>query len=96
MRVTRWIESSKVREMCIRYRYYTCGDCEAYDAMLEKANLLDPDDLEAVKDIAIDIYYHSTLQYDKDISKREVVEGLMFGILTECVEMFVELEDEEV
>ena len=94
VRVTRWIESSKVREMCIKYRYYTCGDCEAYDAMLEKAHLTPVEDLRTIKQIAIDIYDHSTMRNDKDYSKQEMVEGLIYGLLAECTELYVEIEDE--
>ena len=96
MKVERWIESSKVRAMCIKYRYYTCGDCEAYDAMLEKAHLLDTEDLEGVKQIAIDIYNHSTLKYDKDYAPNDHIAGLVYGLLTECTDMFVEIDEEEV
>ena len=47
IKVTSWISSSKVRDMCIKYRYYTCGDCKAYEDMLFKAEHLDASDLEA-------------------------------------------------
>lgn len=93
--VMRWLDREKVREMCIKYRYYTCGDCRAYEAMLEKANLLDTDDLEAVKQIAIDIYNHSTLKYDKGYALNDHIAGLVYVLLTDCTDMYVEVDDYE-
>ena len=96
VKTERWLDSSKVREMCIRYQYYTHGDCEAYDKMLRFADNLNVENLEGVKEVAIDIYHHSSLRDMDDCTPTEFVEGLMYGLLTECTEMYVEIVGEEV
>ena len=94
IKVTSWISSSKVRDMCIKYRYYTCGDCKAYEDMLFKAEHLDASDLEAVLEIAEDIYWHSTLKDDKEYPKKDCLEGLVHMLLAECVAMYVDIDRE--
>ena len=97
IRVRRWLDSSKVREMCIRYDYYTCGDCRAYERMLANARDIDPDtDIEGYKQIAIDIHDHSTMQYDDEWPTKDKIEGIIFGLLTECTDMYVEIDEGEV
>ena len=92
IKVTRWLDSCKVRQMCIRYRYYTCGDCASYDKMLFKAGGLDADNLEAVLEIAEDIYWHSTMKNDTEYPKRDCLEGIVNMLLSECVDMFVDID----
>ena len=94
IKVTRWLDSNKIRQMCIRYRYYTCGDCASYDKMLDRAVGLDADDLEAVLTIAEDIYEHSTVKDDVEYPKRDCLEGLVNMLLSECVDMFVDIDRE--
>ena len=96
IRVHRWLDDCKVREMCIRYRYYTCGDNTAYSNMLAMARDEDADNYEWVKQIAIDIYDHSTVREDKEYTAKEHIEGIMNMLLSECVEMYVELDESEV
>lgn len=105
IRVRRWLDSSKVREMCIRYNYYTRGDCRAYERMLANARDIDPDtDIDGYKQIAIDIIDHSDMASD-DISAYDYfygdgyknnIEGVMFALLSECTDMYVELDRSEV
>lgn len=96
MKVRRWVVSEKVREMCIRNGYYTCGDNRAYESMLANARDVDDQDFIGLKDIAIDIYYHSKMQYDDEYTKAQYIEGILYGILTECTDMYVELDEGEV
>ena len=105
IRVRRWLDSSKVREMCIRYNYYTRGDCRAYDKMLASADNLDANDLEAVKQIAVDIIDHSNMTSEDTCSAydyfcndgyKEDIEGVMYGLLSECTEMYVEMDRSDV
>ena len=96
MRVRRWVDEDKVRTMCIKYGYYTCGDNRAYNRMLANSRMLDADDFIGLKDIAIDIYYHSKMQYDEEYTKTQYIEGILFGILNECTDMYVELDEGEV
>lgn len=49
-----------VRTMCINHSYYTCGDCEAYEAMLNKVTASEPTP-RAVYLVARDIATHSDL-----------------------------------
>ena len=51
---------SEVRNMCIKYRLYTCGDCEEYSNMFDTLvdNYMDNDILVRT---ANDIYYHSDI-----------------------------------
>jgi len=96
MTVKKWISRDKVREMCIRYNYYTRGDCRAYDVMLATAKNLDPEDYVGLLTVANDIYNHSSIQDDAEYSRKDMIEGLVYGLLTECVEMYVEVEEGEV
>lgn len=97
IRVRRWLDSGKVREMCIRYRYYTCGDCNAYSNMLANARDIDPDtDIEGYKQIAIDIHDHSTMRDDNEWPTKDKIEGIIYGLLTECTDMYVEMDEGEV
>lgn len=93
IRVRRWLDDCKVREMCVRYRYYTCGDNVAYSNMLAMARNEDADNYQAVKQIAFDIYDHSTLRNDREYSANDHVAGIMAMLLTECVDLYVDLED---
>lgn len=92
IKVKRWLDSNKVRNMCITYRYYTCGDCASYDRMLTKADDMDADDLDSVLTIAEDIYYHSTLKDDLEYPKQDCLEGIMHMLLAECVGMYVDID----
>ena len=94
MKVMRWLDREKIREMCIRYNHYTRGDCRAYDKMLAMARNADADNLELVKKIAIDIYDHSNMNSDGMFNKVDLIEGIMYGLLTECTYTFVDLQDE--
>lgn len=96
MRVRRWVVSEKVREMCVRYQYYTCGDNKAYERMLANARDIDVEDFIGLKEIAIDIYDHSKMQYDEEYTRKEYIEGILYGILNECTDMYVELDEGEV
>lgn len=96
MRVVAWVNSNKVREMCIRYDYYTRGDCRAYEKMLKAADETSIEDHEGLKKIAVDIYDHSKMQDDVENSKKDYVEGIIYDILKSCTDMYVDLEEGEV
>lgn len=99
IRVRRWLDSSKVREMCIRYDYYTCGDCESYERMLRNADNIETEtEMQEVKQIAIDIFDHSALSKRgcDNYTAKDCIEGIMYGLLSECTELYVEMDDDEV
>lgn len=95
VRVHRWVESDKVRQMCIKYQYYTRGDVTAYSNMLRMADEAE-DSIEAIKQIAIDIYDHSDVQDERDYTPAEYVANIMGEILRECMNLYVELDEGEV
>lgn len=72
---------SEVREMCIKYRLYTCGDCEEYSNMFDTLvdNYTDKDILVRT---ANDIYYHSDI--DTRISLASIQLKLV-SIFTNCL-----------
>ena len=102
MKIERWLRSEKVRNMCIRYEYYTCGDCRAYERMLGMCDRISADDPNEVKRIAEDIYYHSRMSEDDDdiyselYSLEDNIAGIMYGLYNECMETLVEIERNEV
>lgn len=53
------LEATKVREACIRYGWYTCGDTDEYDNMLGLCRMSD-DVRWLVETIAKDIAEHSS------------------------------------
>jgi len=93
VRIRRWVDSDKVYQMCNRYKYYTRGDNRAYSNMLAMSREAE-DDTEAIKQIAIDIYHHSSLIDDTEFSPEDHVAGIMCAILSECMDMYVEIEGE--
>lgn len=94
IKVNRWLDSCKVRNMCIAYRYYTRGDCASYDKMLSTADNMNADDLDSVLTIAEDIYEHSTLKDDLEYPRRDCLEGIMSQLLIECTDLYVDIDRE--
>lgn len=90
MKAERYLESSKVREMCIKYQYYTCGDCKDYEWMLDACDRCNAENVDEVKLIALDIYYHSTLREDDEYSPEEKLAGIMYGLYNECMETIID------
>ena len=94
-RIRRWVEADKVYQMCNKYQYYTRGDNIAYSNMLAMCREAE-DDTESIKQIAIDIYHHSTLMEDTEYSPADHVAGIMGAILRECMDLYVEIEGENI
>ena len=93
VRVRRWVDSDKVYQMCNRYNYYTRGDNYAYSNMLAMCREAE-DDTEYIKQIAIDIYHHSSIQDDEEYTPEDYVAGIMGEILRNCMDLYVEIEGE--
>lgn len=90
MMVIRKIESDKVRNMCIKNNYYTCGDCTAYDRMFHRIRIFNERDYSDfnVSIIAKDILEHSdaeTICEKYGISTTELYESILFELLNNCV-----------
>ena len=91
VKVKRWLDRDLVRKMCIEYNYYTHGDNRAYEAMLNEADNLDVENLDAVVEIARDIVFHSDISAYSDLGDMEILEGMIYGLLKDCTEMYVEM-----
>ena len=88
----RILDTDKVREMCISHRYYTRGDCEAYERMFDKVRKANADNPEDVYAVALDIYEHSTLRPDECWTENELIAGIMYGLYNECGYTIVTIE----
>lgn len=73
-RIRRWSYHT-VRQACIRNDLYTCGDCEAYDKMLNMADRTEPT-TKAMYLVAKDIQEHS---------KDQTITNVMFILEREAV-----------
>ncbi len=71
MRLVRIISSDDVRSMCIRYDFYTCGDCKDYMHMLNDlcggSHRREVSDLD-IEMVARDIVSHSCKERFVDIA----------------------------
>ena len=88
---TRKIYTGKVRAMCIRNDYYTCGTNEDYDNMFCKC-----ENNSNVLEIAEDILQHSDkarLMYQSGCSEKEVLENICFQLINHCSFTCVEIKD---
>lgn len=82
MKEKRAISMYDVRQACITYNWYTCGDCEEYDKMLTYVNNIDVATLDEIETIATDIKEHSDTDYE--------IKSIMFVLINECCVTFVE------
>lgn len=86
------IDASKVREMCIRHQYYTCGDNAAYTKMLQNVGLTDADNMEQMQEIADDIYFHSDtdrIMSEYGCDEAEVMDSILYNLYNECCTTFI-------
>lgn len=58
-RFVKVLEAEEVRMVCIRHKYYTRGDCSAYENMFSLCGYVTEDSLDA---IATDIKNHSNTE----------------------------------
>lgn len=75
-----FIDKEEVRSMCIRNRFYTSGDCEAYANMFKKCNKKPT--TAVLADIAKDIWSHST---DEALADLESFVNIMDMLYSRCV-----------
>lgn len=82
----RFLDSEEVRNMCIRYGFYTCGDCNAYENLLHNLcnvkNYGDDLSVERLEKIARDIVDHSD---------RSVFEQFDVSFKIDCIQEVAEL-----
>ena len=73
----------RVRECCIENQWYTRGDCQSYDTMLNYVGDNKPT-IENVFTVAKDIYEHSDFDSRYD-AEDEVIEAIMFHLNREAI-----------
>lgn len=86
-KLVNYFDMEDVRAMCIKYDFYTCGDCEAYDHMLSDLCRGDMTS-DRIIEIAEDIVEHSDPEnkYLKSYEPVDVVVGFLLEIIqTEIV-----------
>ena len=81
----RW-HRDDVRRTCIEQNWYTCGDCEAYEKMLDMVEHTTPT-TENIYRVAKDICDHSEYQ---------TISNVMFGLMHDAVLTFYTIDGEEV
>lgn len=62
----KWTLIDEIRRYCIKHEYYTCGSNEHYERMFETATTPRDTLEETVFETAMDIYYHSEVDTDKE------------------------------
>ena len=82
MKETRKIDCCKVRAACIRYNWYTAGDCEEYDNMFNFIRNLQTATTDDLKAVATDIKEHSDTEYE--------IADIMFVIANDCCTTFID------
>ena len=96
MKITtkRYLDTDKIRDLCIDNNYYTCGDCEEYSAMFGLARRADANKPEDIYQIALNIFMHSTLsKYPGEYTEYELIAGIMYGLYNDCTYTLLEIED---
>ena len=83
----------EVRNMCVKHEYYTAGDCEAYEKILNFVEIHKPTTNNIYK-VANDIFEHSDIDLDNyGVDKDEMVAAIMFDINNECVKTRYRIEN---
>ena len=83
--VCKW-NSDDVRAMCMRYGFYTCGDCACYSRILNFVDDVEPS-IKTMLVVANDIAIHSN-----DLTTNCEVEHIMFLLSNEIVHRFYEVK----
>lgn len=89
VKITKRINRDGLRNLCINKKWFTCGDCEAYETMLNKTNkdLTDNDVIEIAKDI-YDNSYIERFADEYGVSFEEVFDNMVFEVF-KIVNVFV-------
>lgn len=79
------IEASRVRSICIKMDWYTCGTNEEYTEMLTNTELQEAT-AENIYKTAKDIYDHSDMSnYANDYTEEEIIENIMCYIGNDAI-----------
>ena len=76
-----------VRNMCIRENFYTCGNCEEYNKMLDYVFNHKNPELTDIYNVAKDILEHT----DKEL--QQTIENIMFILANDVIRYFHEIEE---
>ena len=82
-----------VRELCIKHKYYTCGDNKDYGKMLRYVGNNEPT-IKSIYIIAKDIYLHSTIK-DEIINEQCGIAMVMRILQNEAVTTVFSIFSEE-
>lgn len=91
-REERRIFSDKVRNMCIKEGFYTCGTCEEYSHLLCVLCKDEEISLDDVETIAADILVHSVWEEkaaEYGVGYDELLRNVMSNLINECCYTFV-------
>ena len=97
VKVVRYLSASNVRQVCIDHNYYTCGDCDAYQKLLNNVMMLDGVTDEDLLKITENIYNHSNIDkmmMEYGVDNAGIFQSIFYNIAkvvdTHC---YVELEE---
>lgn len=91
LKETRKIDHLKVRSLCVKNNYYTCGTNEEYNKMFShcKGKMT----IKKIEYIANDIFNHSDIETFKSTygcSDEELIENIAFELINDCCYTTVE------
>lgn len=91
LKETRKIDHLKVRSLCVKNNYYTCGTNEEYGKMFShcKGKMT----IRKIENIAKDIFNHSDVETFKNrygCSDEELIENIAFELINDCCYTTVE------
>lgn len=84
------LEQSKVRQMCIDYNFYTCGDTNAYYKMFSKCNEYAGED-EKLREVAWDIVDHSDIERLESFYEFDTIYDIVAWVMTQLANNCVEI-----
>lgn len=83
----RTLSADKLRALCIKNDWYTCGDCEEYENLFNRLHDENGDRVEMttekLAEIASDILEHSDTDYN--------IPNIMFELARACFTYFTEI-----
>lgn len=96
MKELRMIKADKVRSMCIRGNYYTCGSCEEYNDMFNLCETMNPT-TDIYQLIANNIIEHSDVEeiaLMTGLTIYEMIKSVMWELINDCTTVYI-LDDNE-
>ena len=90
MKEIRILSKSKLRDLCIENRFYTCGSDLDYKKMMRRADYFSNITLDEISLLAIDIVKHSDNLFEVfGLSKRDSIKCVASLILNNCCRIYV-------